>query len=170
MVLAAVRALALLLVGVYAGGVVFSALAPSVYRLPGSAYVRLWQAQNHDYGATMPVLLLAGLAALVLTAALSRSSGALVLGPTALAAVLLVATIVLTVTQLEPFNRAADGWNPDRLPADWSSTLDAWRRLHTVRIVLAVAAFSLLLAAQVADTRPGPRERTGSEAAVAASH
>ncbi len=88
---------------------------------------------------------------MVATPVLSARRGPLVLGTAVAATVLVVATIVLTVTQVEPLNRLADSWNPDALPADRGTVRDTWTGLHLVRTVLAVAAFALLLASQVAD-------------------
>jgi len=51
MIVRATRAAALLLLGVYAGGVLFVVLAPRLGELPGPAHVRYWQALNLDYGA-----------------------------------------------------------------------------------------------------------------------
>lgn len=65
---------------------------------------------------------------------------------------LVVATVLLTVTQLEPLNAIANSWDPDRLPGDWAATLETWLWWHRVRVVLAVAAFGSLLACQVLDT------------------
>lgn len=146
------RAAALLLLGLYAGGVVFSVLAPGVYELPGPAYVRYWQALNLDYGAAMPVLLLSCIALLITTAVLSRSRSGLVLWLTVAATALVVLTVVLTVSQMEPLNRLADSWDPDLLPEDWADVRDLWRNWHLVRTVLALLAFASLLTSQAVDT------------------
>lgn len=162
-----VRATALLLLGSYAGGVLFAVLAPRVYELPGPAYVRYWQAVNLDYGAAMPVLLLSCVALLIATSVLSVPRGRLVSGLDVAATLLVVGTIVLTLTRMEPLNDIGDAWDPDALPAGWAATVDAWRNLHLVRTVLAVAAFALLLASQALDVRV-PARRDARSAEVAA--
>ncbi len=163
------RAFALLLLGTYAGGVMLTVLAPSVFALPGPAYVRLWQAQNLDYGAAMPVLLLSCITLLIATSVLSRRQGRLVMALSVAATLLVVATVVLTVTQMEPLNVIANSWDPDRLPADWAANLETWRSLHSLRTVLAVAAFGALLASQVFDAaRPiQPKSASASGSLVA---
>ena len=145
------RALALLLVGLYAGGVLFVVLAPSTGRLPGSAYVRHWQALNTDYARVMPPLLLTSVLALTVTAVLSwhRDWWTFTLGVGAL--VLVVLTIVLTVAEMEPLNRIADSWDPEHLPPNWPQVRQRWAHLHLVRTGLAVTAFACLIVAQVRD-------------------
>jgi len=145
------RSIALLLVGLYAGGLLFVVLAPSAGRLPGSAYVRHWQALNTDYGRVMPPLLLTSVLALIITTALSGHRGALVFALSAGALVLVVLTIVLTVAVMDPLNRLADSWDPDHLPARWPEVRHRWAALHLVRTLLAVAAFAGLTLTQVID-------------------
>ncbi|WP_327008406.1 DUF1772 domain-containing protein [Dactylosporangium sp. NBC_01737] len=146
-----VRGASTLLLGLYAGGVFFVVVAPSLGRLPGPAYVRYWQALNTDYGRAMPPLLLTCAVLLLATSALSYGRGRLVFGITVGVLLLVVATVVLTVTQLEPLNRLADTWDADRLPDDWAAARDRWLTLHAVRTVIAVVAFAALLTAQAVD-------------------
>lgn len=157
-----IRPTATALVGLFAGGTLFLLLAPSLSRLPATAYVPYWQALNRDYGRAMPPLLLSALALLVAAAALSHRRGALVFGLTVAATVLVVAVVVLTVTQLEPLNRLADTWTADRLPADWTDVRRRWWNLHTARTVLAVLAFAALLLASSADRGAGAPANTGT--------
>ncbi|GAA4087347.1 DUF1772 domain-containing protein [Nonomuraea soli] len=151
LLLAVSRIAALLLIGLYAGGVFFTVIAPSVSRMPGVAYVRYWQALNVDYGRAMPPLLLTGLAALIMVAVLSARRGWLVLGLSSAALILVLLTVVLTLAGLEPLNRIADGWDPEALPADWQESRRRWLNLHLVRSVLGVTAFVCLAAAQIFD-------------------
>jgi hypothetical protein len=141
-----VGAAALLLCGAYMGGVVCFVLAPSVWRLPGPAYVRYWQALDHDYGRVMPVLLLPCLLLLAAMSALSWQRGALALALALAATALLGLAVVVTLTWMEPLNRVADSWDPDRLPADWAATRDQWLRWHYLRTGLSVGAFLCVLA------------------------
>jgi uncharacterized membrane protein len=145
------RSIALLLVGLYAGGVLFVVLAPSAGRLPGPTYVRHWQALNNDYGRVMPPLLLTSVLALVIATALSWQRDRLVFVLSAGALVLVVLTIVLTVTTMEPLNRLADSWDPDHLPHTWPEVRHRWAALHLVRTLLAVVAFACITLTQVID-------------------
>jgi|GEM_PF-6020878 len=148
LLLEVVRTIAVLLLGLYAGGVLFTVLAPSLMRLPGPAYLPYWQALNTDYGRSMPVLLLTTLAILVLTCILSFQLGPLIFSLSIVALLFTVATIVLTVTQLEPLNQRANGWTVEQLPSDWIDVRARWWNLHVVRTILAVVAFGALLIAQ----------------------
>ncbi|GIH26425.1 hypothetical protein Aph01nite_47350 [Acrocarpospora phusangensis] len=151
-----VRIGATALLGLFAGGLVFTVLAPSLRSLPGAAYVRYWQALNADYGRAMPVLLLTCLALLLVTCVMSYSRGGPLLWLSVLASALVVATIVLTLAKLDPLNRLADSWNPDQLPDGWADARTQWWNLHLARTAMATAAFLVLLAVQILTAaRPG---------------
>jgi uncharacterized membrane protein len=164
-----VRAFALLLVGIYAGGVTFALLAPSTFGLPGSAYVPYWQALNHDYGTVMPILLLTGLVVVVAAAVLSRRRPRPVLALTVGAAVLVIAVIALTVTQMEPLNQLVGSWDPNQLPVTWPAVLAEWHTWHWLRTILALAAFGSLLASSVLDTADGHRPVAAQTATTVAA-
>jgi hypothetical protein len=140
-----IRTAATVLLGLYAGGVFFVVLAPSLRRLPGDAYVRYWQSLNTDYARAMPPMLLTCLALMVATCALSYRHGRL----------------VFTVTQMEPLNRLADTWDPTQLPADWAEVRQRWLTLHTARTVIAVLAFIAFLAANTLDRTPAASAKAG---------
>ena len=150
-VLDLVRVSATALLGLYAGGVFFVVIAPSLGRLPGEAYVRYWQSLNTDYGRVMPPMLLTCLALMVTTCVLTYRHGWLVFGLGAVAVLLTVVTIVVTVAQMEPLNRLANGWNPAQLPADWADVRQRWLTLHTVRTIIAVLAFVAFLTSHTVD-------------------
>jgi uncharacterized membrane protein len=150
------RTVATAMLGLYAGGVFFTVLAPSVGRLPASAYVPYWQALNIDYGRAMPPFLLTCLASLIATAALSYGRGWPVFTLSVIAVLLVITTIILTVTQLEPINRVVDTWSPDRPPTDWATQRQRWLTLHTVRTIVAMLAFASLLTAKSLDRPSAP--------------
>jgi uncharacterized membrane protein len=158
------RATAVLLTGLFAGGVFFLVLAPSLGRLPGPAYVRYWQALNTDYGRAMPPLLLTCLALLIATCVLSYRRGWLVFGLSLASLGLMAIVLVLTISQFEPLNQLANSWDPDQLPPDWASARDRWLALHNWRTALAIAAFAALLCAMATDrlTPPEQAASTGS--------
>ncbi|WP_449373702.1 anthrone oxygenase family protein [Arthrobacter psychrolactophilus] len=151
LILQIARTTSVFIVGLYAGGVFLFSLAPSVGRLPATSYLPYWQALNADYASTMPPLLLLGLVLLIVTCVSQFRHSRLTFGLTAAAVVLLAATIVLTVTQLEPLNQLANGWSLDQLPADWEGIRKHWWSLHTGRTVLALLAFAALLVADASE-------------------
>ena len=152
-----VRGVALVLLGLFAGGVFFIVIAPSLAKLPGDAYVRYWQALNTDYGRAMPPFLLTCMGLIGVAGILSRGRGRATLSLTLVALLLIVLAVLVTVTQLDSLNRLADTWNPDRLPPDWANARQIWLNWHSVRTALAVLAFVSLLTAQTVDghRRPG---------------
>ncbi|WP_262380323.1 DUF1772 domain-containing protein [Nonomuraea sp. PA05] len=155
------RMVATALAGLYAGGVLFVVIAPSVARMPGAAYVTYWQALNADYGRAMPPFLLAGIGVTLVASALSWQRGWPAFGACTAALILLVATVALTVAGMEPLNRIANGWDPAQPPAGWHEIRQRWLGLHLLRAVLALAAFACLIAAQGLDhDRPAPLNRT----------
>ncbi|MEW2444385.1 DUF1772 domain-containing protein [Micromonospora marina] len=164
MIVESVRTAATALLGLYAGGVFFTVITPSVGRMPPSAYVPYWQALNTDHGRAMPPFLLACLVLLIATAVLSYGRGRPVFILSVIAALLVIATIVLTVSQLEPLNRVADTWSADRPPANWAAERDRWITLHTVRTVAAVLAFASLLIAKAVDRPSVPSAQAAASA------
>ncbi|MEO3930462.1 DUF1772 domain-containing protein [Micromonosporaceae bacterium B7E4] len=152
-----IRTAALVLLGLFAGGVFFVVIAPSLGGLPGEAYVRYWQALNLDYGRAMPPLLLTCMALILTSAILSHRRGGLTFGLTLAALLLVVLAVTVTLTQMDPLNRQADAWDPTQLPTNWADVKQRWLAWHYVRTVLAVAAFVGLLTAHAADQpRPTP--------------
>ncbi|GAB2947699.1 hypothetical protein GCM10027280_40540 [Micromonospora polyrhachis] len=155
-----VRAGGTLLLGLFTGGMFCFLLAPSLRELPAPAYIRYWQALNTDYPRTMPPLLLTCLALLLVAGVLSYRRGWWVFGLTGGAALLVAATVVLIVAQMEPINHVVNTWSPDAPPLDWTELWDRWWRLHYVRTVLVLVAFAAMLTVQVID-RPHPALRSG---------
>ncbi|MFJ4654532.1 anthrone oxygenase family protein [Nocardia sp. NPDC088792] len=146
--------LGLLLVGIYMGGVVCFVLAPSVTHLDAHAYISFWQAENHDYGRVMPILLLTCLATVVASAAMGARHGRRVWIFELGAATLIGAAILVTVTRMEPLNHQANSWDPDNPPADWETIRSHWLAWHDLRTAFAVAAFTSLLIARTALDTP----------------
>jgi hypothetical protein len=141
-----VAAAALLLTGLYAGGVFFVALAPTVTKLPPDAFLLLWQAWNADY-QVLPPFLLINVVLLVVTAVLAARRGWPALLAATGATLLVVFSIVLTITQLVPLNEVVDTLSPGNLPADFESVRARWWALHLLRTAAATVAFVLLIAA-----------------------
>ena len=50
---------------------------------------------------------------------------------------------------LVPINNLNKTWTPENRPADWQQQLRRWERFHYLRVVVIVAAFTLLTAALV---------------------
>ncbi len=73
----------------------------------------------------------------------------------ALAAVVYVAGIILFTREVNlPLNAITEAWNPAALPSNWSSIRDQWNQANAFRVVCALAAFALSLAALVLRASP----------------
>jgi len=145
------RSAALTLLGLFAGGVFFIVIAPSLGRLPGAAYVRYWQALNTDYGRAMPPFLITCMGLIAAAAALSFRRGRATFGLNLAALGLLVMAVMVTTMELDGLNRLADSWDPDNLPLAWEQVRQRWLSWHLIRTVLAVLAFVSLLGAHTFD-------------------
>ncbi|MEU7114499.1 DUF1772 domain-containing protein [Streptomyces sp. NPDC046182] len=68
-------------------------------------------------------------------------------GLVAIAAGLLILSVVMSILLLVPINNRNKTWTPENRPADWKEQLDRWNRYHYVRVAVVIAAFTLLVAA-----------------------
>jgi uncharacterized membrane protein len=64
----------------------------------------------------------------------------------------LIGWIGVTLGGTVPINEAALTWEPAAPPSDWQAQVDRWERLNSVRALLALAAFALLLLATALHT------------------
>jgi hypothetical protein len=149
MVLDLMRAGALLLLGCYAGGLLIFILAPGIAALPGDAFTLYWQACNHDYGTRAPIVVLTCSFFLAATCALMIGQDWAILAPALFALVLLVGSIIITLTRMEPLNRIANTWNPGALPSDWACARDRWLSWQRIRTAVTVVSFVSLLASLI---------------------
>ncbi|MCW2552888.1 MAG: hypothetical protein JWR78_2669 [Mycobacterium sp.] len=133
-----VEVIALLLAGPLVG-VEFGVAAfanPIVAKLPDPAFGQFRSGGSRLLGAVMPFWYVATLVALVAAAVLSRSDLVIV------AAALMGAAVLLTVTTLVPINNRIGKWTTG---GDVSRDLARrWDRLHWLRVTILAALFLLL--------------------------
>ncbi|MET9197486.1 DUF1772 domain-containing protein [Streptomyces olivaceus] len=96
-------------------------------------------------GALMPVWYIASLAlsAVCAIAAWGESAAKLV----AVAAALLLLSVIMSVALLVPINNRGKTWTPENRPDDWKEQATRWDRYHYARVAVIIAAFTLLAAA-----------------------
>ncbi|MGW5044855.1 anthrone oxygenase family protein [Streptomyces griseoluteus] len=70
-------------------------------------------------------------------------------GLVAIAAALLIVSVIMSFLLLVPINNRGKTWTPENRPADWKEQMNRWDRYHYVRVAVIVAAFALLAAALV---------------------
>ena len=115
-------------------------------KLPPAAFVIFQQVQNVRFARMMPLPILAALVSDALWLVLLRDhmdtpSFRLVAGGT----LALFLAVVLTRVVNIPINNRLAKWNPASPPSDFTSTWARWERVHTVRTILAVLSFALVL-------------------------
>ncbi|TCK26176.1 DUF1772 domain-containing protein [Pseudonocardia endophytica] len=96
-------------------------------------------------GALMPFWYVGSLvlSAIWVVAAWSRPGTGLV----AVAAGLLIVSVVMSVLLLVPINNRSKTWTAENRPEDWKDQIHRWDRFHHVRVAVIVAAFALLASA-----------------------
>jgi uncharacterized membrane protein len=117
-------------------------------KLPPGSFVIFQQTQNARFSKMMPVPILAALVSdalwLVLLRKRMESPSFLLLGVGTLA---LFLCVVITRAVNIPINNRLARWNPASPPSDFTRTWARWERAHTVRTVLVVLSFALMLLA-----------------------
>jgi len=58
--------------------------------------------------------------------------------------------MIIWAAWIHPLNKTVNAWTPESLPSNWANFRDRWHLLHTLRLVLSVAAFSAAIAGQSA--------------------
>ncbi|AGZ40133.1 DUF1772 domain-containing protein [Actinoplanes friuliensis] len=59
----------------------------------------------------------------------------------------LLVSVLMSVVLLVPINNRTSTWTPDNRPDDWKQQMKRWDRLHYIRVVVIIAAFTMLVAA-----------------------
>ncbi|MFN2633015.1 MAG: anthrone oxygenase family protein, partial [Thermoanaerobaculia bacterium] len=144
--LAAARFAAVLFSGLVAGIFLGDRMGATFARpaLSPSSFVTFQQIQHVHFLTMMPILIGAAVVSLAAWLLLIRSRlGSAELLFLALAAAACAAVIVVTRTVNVPINDRLMTWNPASPPADVREIWARWEQTHTVRTVLAAAAFLL---------------------------
>lgn len=68
-------------------------------------------------------------------------------GLVAVAAVLLVASVVISVVVLVPINSRVAQWSDGNAPSDWKAQVRRWDQIHYLRVVVIAIALVLLAVA-----------------------
>ncbi|MET8690808.1 anthrone oxygenase family protein [Streptomyces sp. NPDC004732] len=146
----AARFAGLIFVGIFAGFLVaVLVLENSLRAYDGKVYAQVRQVELDSLDTLASATLIpAILATVLLIVAVRRSRGPALWLPVAALALMLV-VLVVTLTINLPINGDQNDWNVAAPPADWADVRDDWQNAHLVRVVAAVGAFALLLAAAV---------------------
>ncbi len=136
------------LVSLTAGRAFWVWLGENPANLSGATYVEFYQAVNR--GIALPIALIStGVIILAATSAfLFRRDRLVFYLLLATCAFSLIATLVTIFVHL-PINAQVAAWNPTALPANYRELLDRWWGWHQVRLVVLLAAMSLVFAAML---------------------
>ncbi|OLT42965.1 hypothetical protein BJF87_08745 [Gordonia sp. CNJ-863] len=120
---------------------------PITLALPAPASMAARSHRARMMGRAMPFwyfgsLLLTGALA-AMTWGTTASTAALV------AAALLAASVIMSITLLVPINNRSASWTADSYPEDWREQTRRWDNLHYLRVAIIVAAFVLVAVAAV---------------------
>jgi uncharacterized membrane protein len=128
-------------------GVLFAvalSVLPGLWAMPADRYVYAHQLIGRHWDPTMPLLVLTS-AAIEVTLSLLVPPPAAVLY--AVGAGLLLCVSVVSHFCNVPLNRGVKALDPEHIPGDWRDPRPVWRRWHTLRTCLAVAAALVAAAA-----------------------
>ena len=146
MIAKAVRFANLVLAGLLAGNEFGTKVAmhPALEELSTPERIRAEQAVTRRYGAIMPLWMLSTVGSSVAALALSRGSRGFL--PTLAGTACFVGMLLSTLLGNVPINRRTLEIDPDEDEEEFVELRERWDRLHTLRVVLTVAGFGLLIA------------------------
>lgn len=136
-----VLCVSVLLVGLLAGLQWGTGMAQyTALNLPGPVWLLRHQAEDALFRQVMPGYMWAVLLLLAGSAIISRGKTRTFF---ALAAVLSLLQMIITIAHEVPINRLVANWSPANLPAGWDATRHGWMSGHWLRTGLSFAAFLL---------------------------
>lgn len=113
---------------------------PILLRLPTEAGLAGRAHGARMLGRAMPIWYVGSL---VLVVALAVSAWGTTASVTAfVGAALLAVSVVMSVVLLVPINNRSMTWTPEDRPEDWREQQRRWDGLHSVRVVIIIAAFA----------------------------
>ena len=146
----AINVLAVLVAAMLAGNelAIAAFVHPVLSRLDDSSHARAIVPLARVTGRVMPFWYAAAVG-LAVAAAWTRPTGGVGWWLALSAAGLLVGSVVYTLVVLLPINNRVAGWNPAAPPQGWEADRRRWDFHHRVRVLVVIAAATLLAAATV---------------------
>lgn len=133
-------------------------LSRSIADLSADTFLEIGRTMIANLGGPMSLLMPAAVVAtLVLAVMLTRRREKAAAALTALAFVLLVASMVITLAVNVPIDQKIRAWTTATLPATWEATRDRWEVYHTIRTFLSLAGLICLFASVLVTARPVAR-------------
>lgn len=114
----------------------------------GALFTEVQQGRDRVAARIMPILGNAAILSVAVCVVLVRAvPGAFVLSLAAL--VLIAGDMAVTVLGNVPINKQVQSWNVSAPPPEWAKHRDRWEKLHTLRTLLIVSGFVLLVSSVV---------------------
>lgn len=124
-------------------------VVPSQNELDGPAYARFERRMNVPLQRLTPALLLTAIVAGATTAVLAFAIGSGWAWAHLAVTGALVGMTVSTLIVNAPVNREIDGWDPERLPANWAQRRSRWEQGHAIRVAMGLPALALAVVTAV---------------------
>ncbi len=141
--LTALRMVALLCTGLAAG--VFlghrAGVSVAMPQLSPSSFVQVQQIIHKIFARMMPALIIGSILASLLWAVLLQERTA-ELWLASAASLSMACILAMTLAVNVPINKKLMTWNIAAPPSDWRTIWEPWERVHSIRTVLAIAAFA----------------------------
>ncbi|QHT71649.1 DUF1772 domain-containing protein [Rhodocytophaga rosea] len=148
MLLTIVRFLNIFLAALVAGTIFGIWLGYDPHTLSASTYVEQQQNTIRALNVLMPLLGFITILVTALSAYLQRAQKAILL-TLLMAAVLLIASGLITRFGNQPINSIVMTWNASSPPVNWTQLRDQWWFLHMLRTFFSVVALCLIIAASI---------------------
>jgi hypothetical protein len=110
--------------------------------LPGPVWLLRHQAEDALFRNVMPGYMWIVLLSLAAAASLARGKARTFF---ALAAILSLLQMIITIAHEVPINRLVAQWTPATLPANWDATRHRWMSGHWLRTGLSIVSFLLAI-------------------------
>ncbi|MDP9049698.1 MAG: DUF1772 domain-containing protein [Acidobacteriota bacterium] len=127
----------------------WAALSISMKTFKPEAFLAIVDRMNRNMGPLMTVLMPACLAAIVPVLLLSYRGLPRVFYLNAIAFVLLLAALAVTLIVEVPIVKQVVTWTISTLPANWQRLRDRWSSFHVIRVAAGLVSFVLLLTAAI---------------------
>jgi uncharacterized membrane protein len=139
--------LSTLTVGMFHGP--WIALSRSMKTFSPEFFLEIVDRMNRNMAPVMTVLMPGTMLAIIPVLLFSYRQQAMVFYLSAVALLLFLIALLVTVVIEVPIVQQIVTWTPSTLPANWQQLRDRWMRFHVVRVIAGMASLIFLLVAAI---------------------
>ncbi|MEA2263750.1 MAG: hypothetical protein QOJ51_6575 [Acidobacteriaceae bacterium] len=139
--------LSALTVGMFHGP--WIALSRSMKTFSPEFFLEIVDRMNRNMAPVMTVLMPGTMLAIIPVLLFSYRQQAMVFYLSAVALLLFLIALLVTVVIEVPIVQQIVTWTPSTLPANWQQLRDRWMRFHVVRVIAGMASLIFLLVAAI---------------------